>query len=357
MFDNDALDAPWEMSRPPVRVAWLATAVAVAIAVVVTLILTSVSSGPVALLSDQARIVSPPVLPVAPGRAADVFRGLGAWASIYDALPAYQSGADPPPVGPQSVASMATDGVRVLFVQTAGTDSRSVGALSDPQLMGDFLTQAHLRGIRVVGWYLPTLDNTDADLQRLQAIAAFRAGVQRFDGIAVDMEDTTTVADPAIRNRHLVELSQRLRGAVGPNYPLGAIVIPPVVLDVINPALWPVFPWQDLAPYYNVWMPMSYWTFRSAASGYRDPARYTVENISLLRTDLANPAAPVHVIGGVSGVATVAEYRSFVEGAASGGALGASIFSYRFLSAADLAVLHAGVPANGFDQRGPSLKE
>ena len=51
-------------------------------------------------------------------------------------------------------------------------------------------------------------------------------------------------------------------------------------MDVINVNFWPNFPWASLAPYYNVWMPMNYWTGRTQASGYHDGYRYTVDNIS-----------------------------------------------------------------------------
>ena len=44
---------------------------------------------------------------------------------------------------------------------------------------------------------------------------------------------------------------------------LGAIVYPAVQTDVLNPVLWPNFPYKQLAESIDVWMPMAYFTFRS----------------------------------------------------------------------------------------------
>ena len=66
--------------------------------------------------------------------------------------------------------------------------------------------RAHRDGMRVVGWYLPTFADVDADLERMTSIARFNVLGHRFDGLAVDIEDVDTVADVDVRNQRLVEL-------------------------------------------------------------------------------------------------------------------------------------------------------
>jgi hypothetical protein len=105
--------------------------------------------------------------------------------------------------------------------------------------------------------------------------------------------------------------------------------LPPVLLEIVNTGYWPRFPWRELAPYSDVWLPMAYWTDRTIASGYRDPQRNTAENITRLRANLGQPNAPVHVIGGVGGSSTAEQYRSFATAARQGSAVGISLYDFR----------------------------
>jgi hypothetical protein len=52
-----------------------------------------------------------------------------------------------------------------------------------------------------------------------------------------------------------------------------------VQLEVLNTTLWPDFPYKGVARYADVWMPMSYYTYRSAESGLRNAYRYTVDSV------------------------------------------------------------------------------
>ena len=88
-----------------------------------------------------------------------------------------------------------------------------------------------------------------------------------FEGISVDVE-SRKVADVAERNRRLVALSSALRQSL-PGRTIGGIVLPPVVMEVINPNYWPDFPWSGIAPYFDVWLPMSYWTNRDTSRSGR----------------------------------------------------------------------------------------
>jgi hypothetical protein len=166
----------------------------------------------------------------------------------------------------------------------------------------------------------------------MRAMVDFRAAGQAFDAVGVDIEDLS-VADVDLRNARLVDLSARL-AAAAPTTTLGAIVLPPVVTDVLNTAYWPRFPWRQLAPLYQVWMPMAYWSNRTAASGWRDAARYTTENIARVRGNLGEPCAAVSVIGGFGADLPASDYAAMSRAAAGQGAIGVSVFDWTTTPAA-----------------------
>ena len=201
------------------------------------------------------------------------YQRAGTWVTRYRFSREF-AGANPP-ITPAAVDAMAAAGVHTIYIQAAADDPRYPGLLST-DLLAAFLTRAHARGMQVVAWYLPHLTDVNADMRRLQAMIDFRASGQAFDGIGVDIEDLS-VTDVDTRNARLVDLSARLFAA-DPTVTLSAIVLPPVVTDVLNTAYWPRFPWRQLAGYYQVWMPMAYWSNRTDAY-YSDPWRYTAENI------------------------------------------------------------------------------
>ena len=98
----------------------------------------------------------------------------------------------------------------------------------------------------------------------------------------MDIEDRG-LPDVAERNRRVIELSRQVRQAVGDRVTIGAVVLPTVLLEKVNPDFWPGFPWAEIGPFYNVWLPMTYWTDRLTASGYRDPNRLISETIARTR--------------------------------------------------------------------------
>jgi hypothetical protein len=284
----------------------------------------------------------PPVSPP-PVRDTSVYRGLGTWVDAYDFSPEFQTNGAPPPVTPESMDDLAAAGVKTLYLQAAKDDTRSPGDLVNPEILGPMLNRAHARGVRVVAWYLPKFYDLDSDMRRLVAVRDFRSGGQGFDGIGLDIEWTKDVPDSTERNLRLIELSHRLRAAVGPAA-LAAIPLPPVLIETINPKYWPGFPWRELAPIYDVWMPMAYWTFRSQSSGYRDAYRYTEENVRRLRANLGLPDAVVHPVGGTDNKSTDADYRNFVRACADSRSVGGSIYDWRTTPTASFAILR-GVPS------------
>ena len=64
------------------------------------------------------------------------------------------------------------------------------------------------------------------------------------------------LADVGLRTQRVLELSAELRSWVGPDYPMAAIVLPPMQLEV-NTTWWPGFPYAELAEHYDVFVPMS----------------------------------------------------------------------------------------------------
>ena len=282
-----------------------------------------------------ARVEARLVVDAPPPRTLDPYRGLGTWVDSYDFDPAYVPGDIT--VAPSDLADMAAHGVRTVFLQSSRSDRRAIGLVSDPWLLAGFLLAADRTGMAVVAWYLPKWSDDDEDLDRLLAIDRFSVLGRRFDGLAVDIEWNRDGLGAIERSDRLVNLSDRLRRTVGDD-PLGAIVMPPVITDEINLAYWPGFPWGEVAPLYDVWLPMGYWSFRSEE--HADPAFYVAQNIRRLRADLDDPEALVHAIGGIGAadgsalvdpgepLATIDDLAPFVGALVAEGAVGGSIYDW-----------------------------
>lgn len=269
------------------------------------------------------------------------YRKLATWVDGFDFGAAYQRNNAAPPITPKAIDDMAANGVTTLFLQAVRNDPRSPGGIVDRARIGEFLLRAHRRGMRVVGWYLPTFVDVAADVANARQILDFEMLGHRFDGVALDIEDVDDVKDVADRNQRLIDESKQLRAAAGTDT-VGAIVLPPVLTEVVNQSYWPEFPWRDLEPLYDVWLPMSYWTFRSAASGYHDGATYSDESIRRLRNDLGDQNAVVHAIGGVGDKVTIDEVRRFLESLSADRVVGGSIYDWASMTPADRAALAAG---------------
>jgi hypothetical protein len=265
------------------------------------------------------------------------YEGLGTWIDAYDYGPAYADG--DPPVTPDDIDAMADSGVHTLYVQANRDDERSPDGFIDRGLLDEFVRRAHERDMAVVGWYLPTFASVATDLGHLQDLLDYEVDGQRLDGIGVDIEYTDAVPDVARRNNKLLQLSRRLDRAAGET-PISAIVLPPVLTEVVNPDFWPGFPWAELEPHYDIWLPMSYWTQRTESSGYNDGARYHEESQERLLANLGNPDAVVHGIGGIGDETSEADILAFAESLAASGAVGGSIYDWATLSDTNIALLN-----------------
>jgi hypothetical protein len=269
---------------------------------------------PIALAPAPRLRTDAPFVPGDPMR----FGGFGAWIDVYDWSAEFTGGK--PAVGPGDVDRMADFGVQTLYVQAA--KQRSPNDVVDIHLLRPIINRAHQRGVSVIVWYVPSLEDPALDLRKLLAIA--RLGVE---GVGVDIE-SRAVADVAERNRRLVDLSIALRQHL-PAVPISAIVMPAVLLEVVNPNFWPGFPYREIAPAYDAWMPMGYWSSRRYDSGYRDGYRYTAENIDRLRAQLGRADVPVHPIGGIGDASSTADIDGFRRAAVERNAIGGSVYDYR----------------------------
>jgi hypothetical protein len=250
------------------------------------------------------------------------YRGLGAWLDVYDWSATYA--AFSPGVEPDAVDALAAEGVQTLFIQASKWDAPEY-ILEADRVMA-FIDRAHQHGISVVAWYLPTLEDPGLDLQRMLAIAAMPV-----DGLAVDIE-SRKVDDIGERNRRLIELSSALRAAL-PGEVIGAIPLEPVLIEDVNPNFWPEFPWAEIAPSYDVWLPMAYWTNRRDDSPWRDAYTYTATNIDRVRERIGRPDAPVHALGGIGDATSVGDMHGFLNASRDHGAMGGSIYDFRTTSA------------------------
>jgi hypothetical protein len=260
------------------------------------------------------------------------YEGLGTWVDMYSWSNTFTGGA--PHFGLADVDAMASAGVQTLYIQAASQTGPAT-VLEGDRLLA-LIRRAHQRRIFVVVWYLPTLVNLADDMTRLLEISELPA-----DGVAVDIE-STDIADVGRRNAALISLSQQLRFAL-PGRPLGAIVLPATLLEVVNTSYWPNFPYVALAPSYDAWLPMVYWTDRLASSGFRDGYRYTVDSVRRLRRDLgAAAAAPVNPIGGVSvdGIG-LGDMSGFVNAAKDTGSVGGGVYEWPGTDPAAWPVLRA----------------
>ncbi len=256
-----------------------------------------------------------------------VFRPVGAWVDVFDYAPRLQNIGAKPRVTPDSVSDMAALGVKTLYVQVANPDGAPSNQLTDRVELEALLTRAHEEGIAVVPWFLPGLTSPADDIATMRQIVRLRAGGEKIDGIGLDLESGDE-PDIVLRNQRTVAFAKKVRALVGDSMPVASIVYPAVQLEVLNTTLWPDFPYKGVAKYVDLWMPMSYYTYRDTASGLRNAYRYTVDSVERLRARLGDAHAPVHLIGGLAEDSTPDDYLDMTRAARATGALGWSVYDY-----------------------------
>ena len=254
-----------------------------------------------------------PAAPAGPSIAA--YKGLGSWVDIYDDK-AFNN-----PVA--TVRDMAAHGVKTLFIETG--NFHTSGALNKPAALATFIREAHARHMRVVAWYLPNLKSGSVDFARVTKAIRFKTtDGQKFDSFALDIE-STAVRSASARNRGLAALSKRIRASVGKSYPLGAIIPSPVGISQKR-GYWDAFPYAMLAGYYDVFLPMGYYTYHrgGATAAHADAAA----NVRILRSQKGCSAKPVHLIGGISDDSSSAQVKAFVSATRQTKCFGASLYGW-----------------------------
>ncbi|MFB3738759.1 MAG: hypothetical protein ACE14W_07315 [Candidatus Velamenicoccus archaeovorus] len=247
-----------------------------------------------------------------------VYRGLGTWIDVYDVAWRHPGIA---------VRRMRRRGVETLYLQTSNHSRTRPFVFKEG--VERFVDAAHRNGISVVAWYLPGLRDLRTDFRRSMAAIRFRtARGNRFDSFAMDIEDDG-VRRPGVRTERLLRLSRWIRRAGGPSYPLGAIIPSPLRLRT-DTRYWPHFPYRRLARLYDVFLPMTYFTYR--VHGRSGARWYTGGNIRLIRQQTGDREVPIHVIGGIGGAAGSSETAGFVHAVRGHHVIGASYYTFPFVS-------------------------
>lgn len=242
------------------------------------------------------------------------YESLASWVDIYDEGPWDHPRA--------TVLRMIELGARTLYVQTSNYGAKRALVYRDQ--LDTMIDTAHRKGMRVVAWSVPGFAEREVDYKRVMKAINFKTDRgNSFDSFALDIE-ATVVDNIHTRNHRLENLSRRIRKAVGTEYPLGAIVPDPLASNY-----WPGFPYAMVADYYDVFLPMGYFTYR--AKGPRKVFLYTAANIKILRRATRN-RVPIHVIGGLASTAARDEVRGFVRAVKKHGAMGASLYDYPITS-------------------------
>src|SRR5256885_537002 len=105
----------------------------------------------------------------------------------------------------------------------------------------------------VAAWSPPALVSLRDVLRRSLGAIRFRTlRGDSFGSFALDIEASVVRSVP-LRTARLLRLSRQLRAAVGPSFPLGAIIPSPVGMER-KPAYWPGFPYRGLGSLYDVFL-------------------------------------------------------------------------------------------------------
>jgi hypothetical protein len=248
--------------------------------------------------------------------ATDPYEGLGTWIDIYD------TEVWDHPV--QEVRSMAAHGIRTIYLQSSNYNRHR--PFVHPDGVEAIVDAAHRKGIDVVAWYLPGFRDVRLDLHRAVRTIRFETSRgNRFDSFALDIE-SPEVRRPSLRTARLLRISAAIRRTAGAGYSLGAIVASPDRLVRTDPHFWPGFPWRRLADTYDVFLPMTYYTYR--VEGPRAAASYTAQNVQIIRQQTSGMQVPIHVVGGISFDATGPETQGFVHTVLERDVIGASYYTF-----------------------------
>jgi len=267
-----------------------------------------VGTPPPAPIPPVAHAAPEPIIPTARGPL-PVGKGMWMW------LPEKVEGGNPE----ATVRRAQEMGLSHIYVRTG---SSKMGFYAQ-QYLNDFLPRAHAAGIRIYGWDFPYLFDPAADVARsMQAITYTTPDGHRIDGFAPDIE--TRGEGVNIGAPQAAAYTNGLRAAVGPGYPLIAVVPRP------NPALV-TYPFAEVIAPFDAIAPMVYWM-------NRDPGA----DIAGAMTHLSQYGKPIIPIGqaydgqgegGPPGVPSRGQIQRFMQVAEEHGAIGVSFWSWQHANA------------------------
>jgi hypothetical protein len=244
-----------------------------------------------------------------------VFGGLGTWVDIYDGR-VYAA--------PEATASrIAARGVRTVWVETA--NYRASSDVVKPAQVGRLVEALHVRGVRVVAWYLPGHVDPALDQRRALAMLSFRSpNGETFDGVSLNIEGTK-LRNVGLRSRRAVALARLLRDRAG-DVPFAIIPFNPRGLER-RPSTWPRFPWAELAEVADAFAPMVY--TGGALEGFDATYGYVTRALRLLRVQTGNPDVSIHVAGGVANRLGEEELAGFAAAVVDDGStIGVSLYDW-----------------------------
>jgi len=183
-------------------------------------------------------------------------------------------------------------------------------------ILEDLLPLAHANGISVVAYDGPALEDIPSDVARAKEVIEFQTTTgHRVDALGSDIERTRA---PNLDRPRAAEYAKQLRAAVGPEYPLIAIVMNPNYHES-----W--YPFAELATGFNVMSPMDYWTGVT-----QDGGAFVARSVELLQ----KYGLPVSVIGQAYPIEVKGSYPTpdavdaAMSAAKDGGAVGISWWSW-----------------------------
>ena len=233
-----------------------------------------------------------------------VFAGTGLWVDIYD-----ETIKDPQFVVDEAVAH----GIQTIYVETS--NYHSPADVMYPDQIRAMISLAHANRIKVVPWYLPGYRNIALDRRRFAA-AVNVGGADPIDGLGVDIE-ADIVRNRQLRANRAAAMVKWLR-ATYPDLPMAGIV----PRDAL--AWWRIFPYATIRANTDAMLPMCY------TSRYLTPAQTTAMAaacVTTIREQTGDPAAPVHVIAGVTDFLKPRLLIAAARGAKSAGAMGFSLYN------------------------------
>jgi hypothetical protein len=250
----------------------------------------------------------------------EVFSGLATWVDVYDG-PVYR--------GPEATAArIAARGIRTVFAETA--NDRSTADVVNPAALGRFVDALHAQGVAVVAWYLPGFVKPALDLRRARAMLSFRTpSGGAFDAVGLDIE-SLRLKSVGLRTRRLLALARTVDAEAG-DMPVAAITYPGRAFER-HASWWPGFPWSDLVPLFDTFVPMTY--TGGAFKGYDATYGYVARSLRLLRVAVG-PDVPVHAAGGVANRMTAEELKAFTDAVVDDGTVtGWSLYDFATTTAA-----------------------